>query len=147
MARNKMPQGSGKNMFVGGGDSSGFTHVEGDLLKQVDVPVETLLGAANGAVTGGIASSIVSALVTLGKGAKEKGVAFKNITGSHLVPVLAGTAAFAALGGLVRNARARKHNEWSDKHYAFLAQDDAKSHAEKIEEKRNADAQDKGNAR
>ena len=62
---------------------------------------------------------------------------FKNITGAHLFPVLAGTAAFAALGGLVRYSRAKKHNEWSKEHYAFLEhQTEAKSHADKVDESR-----------
>jgi hypothetical protein len=114
----------GGGMIMGGGESSGFSYVGGERLKQVDTPVETLLGAANGAVSGALVSGAVSLAVTAGKEGThallQKGM--HNITGNHLLAVLAGTTALAGLGGLVRFSRARKHNEWSEKHYAFLEQ-------------------------
>ncbi|MBA4275070.1 MAG: hypothetical protein C0436_05385, partial [Alphaproteobacteria bacterium] len=101
------PHAANSNMILGGGDTGTF--VAGDRLKQVDTPVETLLGAANGAVSGAMVSTAVSAAVTLGKEGNQNLVQniFRNVTGAHLLGVLGGTAAFAALGGIVRFSRAR----------------------------------------
>jgi len=115
----KQPQNSNGGMIL---NADSGTVVAGEQLKQVDTPVETLMGAANGAVSGALVSGAVSAAVTIGKEGHGDLLqkAFRNITGNHLVAVLAGTAAFAVLGGLVRYSRAKMHNQWSEKHYDYL---------------------------
>ena len=109
---------------AGGGQGAGSSFVTGERLKEADTPVETLLGALNGTLMGGLISSGVSGLVTMAnqpEGMKaSSNKILKNITGKHLPAVLAGTAALAAVGGLVRYSRASKHNEWANKHYQFL---------------------------
>jgi len=142
------PMGSG--MVMVGADGGNGTFVSGEQLKQADVPVETLLGAANGALSGAIVSSAVSAAVTVAshnRALSELGeplgkMIIKNITSNHLIAVLSGTAAFAALGALVRHSRATKHNEWSERHYAYLEQQAGKSFTEREDaaEARNAAA-------
>ncbi len=149
----QQPGGRGGNVIMGGGDSSGMAYVDAEMLKQVDVPVETLLGATNGAITGGILSAVVSGAVSFGKSKGGKGTflkeAVKDITtakGGHLIPVLIGTSVLTALGGIVRCSRAKKHNEWSDRHYAFLTQQQpaADTQVEKVEATRAENQQEKG---
>jgi hypothetical protein len=127
-------------MLVNAGDGS---FVAGERLKQVDVPVETLLGAANGAVSGAVVSGAISAAVTVAKDGSKNILqnAFRNITGTHLIAVLAGTAAMAALGALVRYSRASKHNEWSERHYAFMEEKSRGpvSHSDRVDARRDAE--------
>jgi len=123
MAQRNIPtQGGGNNMIMGGGDGS---YVSGEMLKQVDTPIESLLGAANGALSGLVVSGAISGLVSFSKAEGKSGLlssVAKNWTGSHKWPIIGATVALGALGGVVRYSRAVKHNEWSDKHYAFLEQ-------------------------
>jgi hypothetical protein len=97
-------------------------YVDGVALKQSDVPVETMLGAFNGAITGALLSSAVSMGVTAAKHGREELLTntLRNIGNGHLAGVLAGTASIAAMSALVRYSRASKHNEWVDRHYDFL---------------------------
>jgi hypothetical protein len=55
--------------------------------------------------------------------------AAKNWTGKHGLAILGATTALGAIGGIVRYSRAVKHNEWSDRHYAFLEQQQAEKAA------------------
>ena len=156
-------QQSGQGVLMGGGDNSGFAYVSGEQLRQVDTPIESLLGAASGAFVGSIGSSVLSAVVTMiddgkniesiaknasaGSIINEAPSALRNITGKHLPYVLAGATAMAGLGAAVRYSRASKHNEWSNRHYSFLenkeqpAMDtsngsDSKGYGDKIEAER-----------
>jgi hypothetical protein len=146
MARRNIPQQGGRGNMIMGGDTSGMAYVDGEMLKEVSVPVETLLGAANGALTGAVISSVVSGAVTLSqKPARGEflSTAFSNIfkKDKHLIPVLIGASVLTAIGGIVRYSRAQKHNEWSERHYAFLEQQD-KGHVEKIDDQRENAAPD-----
>lgn len=120
---NNAPTQNG-NMLIGSGGDSAISHVDGMQLKQVDVPVETVLGVASGALHGGILGALGSAVVTIGKEGSYDILenTSRNLTKSHLLPVLAVTTAMGVMGGLVRWSRARKHNEWSEQHYQFMAQ-------------------------
>ncbi len=120
-------------------DANGGTITMANELKPADVPVETMLGVANGAVTGALLSSAVSGVVTLAKEGRHDLLqnTASNITGSHLVGVICGTAAVAALSGMVRFSRARTHNQWREEHYDFL-RGEQQNHAEKIEAARDA---------
>jgi hypothetical protein len=131
MTRHNSQYGNNEVILGGGGGDGTFT--VGDRLIEADVPVETMLGAANGAITGAFVSTAVSAAVTAGQHGSGNlfGNTMRNVTGSHLVGVLAGTAAFSALTALVRFSRARKHNEWSNKHYDFLRETKSVSHVER----------------
>ncbi len=121
--RNQTPAPSGgSNVVMGGGDNAGFAYVSGEQLKQVDTPVETVLGAANGALMGAIVASVGSALVTAADHGKDKQAILKNLKGKHLLPILGASTAMAGFGALVRNSRAAKHNEWSERHYEFMDQ-------------------------
>lgn len=97
-------------------------YVDGAALRQDDVPVETMLGAFNGAITGGLLSSAVSMGITAAKHGREDLLTntLRNIGNGHLAGVLAGTASIAAMSALVRYSRASKHNEWVERHYDFL---------------------------
>lgn len=143
MATRKVTGGSGGNPMLMGGDNSGYSYVSGEHLKQVSVPVETLIGTANAALSGAVISSGISAAITAGsefsKGSAAREIPrqiFAKLTGTHLLGVLAGTGAIAMLGGLIRYSRAAKHNEWSDKYYELLSQEQTSqgaSHAERVE--------------
>ena len=130
--------GGNGRMILGGGESSGISYVGGERLKQLDVPIETLLGGANGAISGAALGAAGSAIVTLANRGKDiAGVAeetsalkpmLQNITGKHLLPVLGTAAAFGAMGALIRFSQARRHNEWSERHYNFLERQAAREY-------------------
>lgn len=146
MSRNQ-PSNTGSNVIVGAGGEG--TYVSGEMLKQVDTPVETLLGGANGALSGAVIAAGFSALATYLYEDSKHGIGktmLKNVTGSHKWPVIAFTTAVASLGALVRFSRARNHNEWSDRHYSFLEQQQ-KSHAERVEATSKSDEKDSSPAR
>lgn len=128
MAHHQPPQAPYLN--TNAGDSTITIAAE---MKPVDVPVETLLGVANGAVTGAMFAGGASAAVTVAKEGMRPGATlqniFRNIIGSHLVGVACGTAAIAALSGIVRFSRARTHNQWREEHYAYLKE---QKHADKL---------------
>ena len=131
------PQGPG--MIMGGGDGS---YVSAEKLKQVDTPVETLVGVVNGVVTGGALSAGVSALVTAGGGQEPKELVkaiTKNITHAHAWPIIGFTAIMGAMSGLVRFSRARMHNQWSDRHYDFLAQQQQAGFADRLQNESKAE--------
>ena len=121
MSQRQMPQQPSHGPVMTSGDST--LTIAADL-KPVDVPVETLLGVANGAVSGAIYSSLASAAVTVAKEGTSRGTTLqnilRNITQGHLVGVACGTAAVAAISGVVRFSRARTHNQWREEHYAYL---------------------------
>jgi hypothetical protein len=121
MANNHIPAPNGRTgMIFGGGDGS---YVSADMLKEVSIPTETLLGAANGALSGLVISGVVSAAISAGQHGAKTGMfqaVAKNWTGKHMLGIVAGTTALGAIGAIVRHSRAVKHNEWSEKHYAFL---------------------------
>lgn len=123
----KQPRG---NTPIAMGDGGTFT--EGERLIQADVPVETLLGVANGVVTGALVSTAISAAATMAQQGPESLLqnTMRNVFGNHRAFVLAGTAVVAAISGLLRFSRARKHNEWSENHYNFL-RDQTRSHVER----------------
>lgn len=131
MRTQQMPMQQNSGMLLGGGEGA-ISHVEGMQLKQVDVPVETLLGFANGAVKGAMLGGVVSVFASIAQ--SEGGLWMKqamgNLTGRHLLPVLACTTALGGLGALVRYSRAAKHNEWSEKHYNYMMQSRAQSQAQ-----------------
>jgi hypothetical protein len=120
-------------------EEEGSSIVNTEELKQMSVPKETMLGAANSAVSGGIASLAVSAGVSALKKSNEQELGkliMQNIKGTHFLPIVVATAAFTALGAMVRFFRASKYNEQSDRQNLLLKQQ-AKSHAERLE---NTDA-------
>lgn len=139
MPRGNIPVQGGNNMIMGGGDGS---YVSGEMLKQVSTPVETLLGFANGALSGLVISGAASGLLSFAQSENKTGFlksAAKNWTGAHKWPIIGATVALGALGAVVRHSRADKHNEWSDKHYAFLEQQQAeKTAAANFTEKLNS---------
>lgn len=143
MAQYQNRNHAGDSVFLGGGGDGTFT--VGDRLKQADVPVETVMGVANGAITGAVLSTAISAAVTAGREGTQGLFAntMRNATGSHMAAVLGGTVAFAALTGLSRFSRARKHNEWSDRHYEFLRETKAgagaQTHTQREELREQAD--------
>ena len=149
--RNQMQQGQQGNMMIGGGESS---FVSAEMLKQVSVPVEAMLGAVNGAISGAVVAGAVSAVVSFAHAAPGERFlkqAASNLVKSdkHLWPVLAGTTALATLGGIVRYSRAVKHNEWSVGHYAHLEHADAQQQragnfADQVTDSRAMGEQDMG---
>lgn len=87
---------------------------EDNMDRRVNVPNETLLGAANSAVSGGILALAVSAAVSIATRKEGQGAArliMNNIKGTHYLPIVATTAAFTALGATVRFLRASRNNE------------------------------------
>lgn len=145
------PQMAGGNMVMVGADGGGSSFVAGEELKKVDVPIETLLGGVNGAMSGAIVSGIVSGVVSAAqhnKNAVESlgKTVMKNITGSHLGSIIVATAAFSALGALTRNARARKHNEWSDSYTTYLTRQQD-SHADREDTRKDTAAQPQNQGR
>lgn len=133
MAHHQPPQAP----YVSANAGDGTITIAADL-KPVDVPVETLLGVANGAVTGAMFTGAASAAVTVAKEGLSHGSTlqniFRNIIGSHLVGVACGTAAIAALSGVVRFSRARTHNQWREEHYDYLRNN--QNHATRVTEAR-----------
>lgn len=127
----KQPQ-QNSNMILGAGDNG--TMVSGDRLMKADVPVEAMLGVANGVVTGAIVSAIGSAVITGAKAGTGNLLqnTFTNIVGAHKWGALATAAAIAGLSGLVRFSRARMHNQWSDTHYDFLREKSG-GHADRVQ--------------
>ncbi len=119
MRNNQQMNQGGNRMIVGGGEG---TFVDGADLKPVDASVETLVGFANGAFNGAVVSAAISALFSLKDGGKNSLMENwgKNLSGSHLTPVLIGTALSGVVGAVIRNSRARMHNQWRNEHYQFL---------------------------
>ncbi|MEK6747319.1 MAG: hypothetical protein ABL867_01335 [Rickettsiales bacterium] len=135
-----------------GGD--GGVHVMGEQLREVDVPVETLVGASNGLIHGAGIGAAVSAAITFVETPHEENVG-KNIIdkmkSSHLAPIVGAALAFSAISGFIRYSRASKQNEWSRKHYDFLQskidvakenspQESPKSFAEREDKKKESSA-------
>jgi hypothetical protein len=119
--RNIPQQPQNGNMVVS--DSGMGVHVMGEQLREVNAPIEGLVGAGRGAVNGavlGVAASLARTYAASeGQGLNKK-IAINNITSTHVGMIMGITAAFAALSGFIRYSRAAKHNEWSQKHYDFL---------------------------
>lgn len=135
------PQSSNGNMIFGSGDTS---YVSAEMLKKVDTGVETLLGIANGVLSGAIISIVASTALTAAHmegGQRLLKEAAKNWTGKHGLGVLLGTTALGTLGGIVRHSRAVKHNEWSERHYAHMEQQHpvAGDFTARLNDERNAD--------
>lgn len=137
MVNRNLPMQNPSNIVVGGGGGNS-SYLDATELKQVDVPTETVIGAANGALKGAVVSTVASALISALS--KPKGNIVENLKGSHLIPVVLGTVAFTALGAFVRNAHARMHNKWSDQQAAIMEQE-AKTFAERAAQEKEAPAQ------
>lgn len=109
---------------------------ENDIERRVNVPGETLLGAANSAVSGGILSLAVSAAVSLAKrqeGQSATRMIISNIKGTHYLPIVAATAAFTALGASVRFMRASRNNQRLD-HEESQQEERMKAFVERVED-------------
>lgn len=103
---------------------------------RVNVPGETLLGAANSAVSGGILSLAVSAAVSFAtrkEGQNAARLIINNIKGTHYLPIVAATAAFTALGASVRFMRASRNNDRLD-HEETAQEQRMRSFVEKVED-------------
>lgn len=143
--RNTQQQPQPGNMVVS--DSGMGVHVMGEQLREVDAPIEGLVGAGRGAVNGavlGVAASLARtyAATASTKDVFDKKLAINNITSTHVGMIMGITAAFAALSGFIRYSRAAKHNEWSQKHYDFLnakaaSADTPKGFAEREDARKN----------
>lgn len=123
MFRKQPEQQAGNVMF--GGDGASGVHVMGEQLREVDAPIEGLVGSGRGAINGALIGGAVSAAFTMAKTEGQKTTAkmiLNNITSSHLGGVLGAVAAGAAISGFIRYSRAQKQNEWSQKHYDFMNQ-------------------------
>ena len=135
------PQQPQSNVIMGGEGS----FVQGESLKKVDVPVETVWGMVNGAIRGTMLSSVASAAITYfnKEGAQEKvgSQIIENIStmSKHGKYVAGVTAGLAAMGALMSYSRSSNHNEWSDKHYQLLEKQ-MTSHAEQVTDSRAANA-------
>ena len=143
--RNEPQQQAGGIML--GGDGAGV-QVMGEQLREVDAPIEALVGASNGFVHGAGLGAAVSAALTF---AEHGHITGKNIIdkikSDHLAPIVGAALAFSAISGFVRYSRASKHNEWSQKHYDFLhskidaaAKESPKSFAEREDKKKESSA-------
>ncbi len=130
--RNSAQQPNAGGM-VFGGDGAGV-HVMGEQLREVDTPIEALVGAANGIVHGAGIGAAVSAALTWADTAHGEQVSGKqilnNIRSNHLGGIIGAALAFSAISGFVRYSRASKHNEWSQKHYDFLREQNSAEPAE-----------------
>lgn len=119
----KQPEQQASNVMFGGDGAAGV-HVMGEQLREVDAPIEGMVGAGRGAINGAVVGGAVSAAVTMAT--SEGKTTFKEImnkiTSTHLGGVLGAVAAGAAISGFIRYSRAKKHNEWSQKHYDFMNQ-------------------------
>ncbi|MEZ5690255.1 MAG: hypothetical protein R3D71_01145 [Rickettsiales bacterium] len=146
----RVPQQQSGGVFV---DGSGGAHVMGEQLREVDAPVEGLVGAAkglvNGLVLGGAGSAVITAVDTP-EGQKAGRAIIQNMKSSHLGAILGVALATSALSGFIRYSRAAKQNEWSRKHYGFLESQidsrrlgQAQSFAQREDERKN-DTQDRG---
>lgn len=115
-----------------GGDGSGVM-VMGEQLREVNAPVEGIVGAGHSAVQGLILSMIGSAAVTASKSSGRTSIPMiMEGARTHMGVILGATAAASAIGGFVRYARAAKHNEWSQKHYDFLREQNAEKQQEDV---------------
>lgn len=115
--------GAQNSLMVGGGGDASY--VSADKLKQVNAPMQGLMGLLNGGISGLALSAGVSALATYGNLAAGQGLiksTIQNIKGSHMLPVLATTTAIGLLGAAYRYTSASDHNKWSEDHYSFLEQ-------------------------
>ncbi len=113
-----------------GGDGSGVM-VMGEQLREVNAPVEGIVGAAHSAVQGLLLSMIGSAAVTASKSSGRTSIPMiMEGARTHLGVILGVTAAASAIGGFVRYTRAAKHNEWSQKHYDFLREQNSQRQSE-----------------
>lgn len=113
-----------------GGDGAGV-HVMGEQLREVDAPIEALVGASNGLIHGaGLAAMGSAALTFVESGGIDGKQILTKMTSTHLGGIIGTALGFAALSGFIRYSRAAKHNEWSKKHYEFLQSkiDSAKDH-------------------
>lgn len=97
-----------------GGNFAGSTFVQGEELKQVDAPIEGLMGAMSGGLGGAVVGGVVSAIISASSPEYRTGQIgpFDNM-GKHLPWILGATTAFALVGALTRYSRASKHNEWA----------------------------------
>lgn len=126
MIHRNQPMTQEPRMIVGGTEG---TFVDGAQLKPVDTLVETLIGFANGAVNGAVVGAAVSGLLSM-KDAQHGGrmAAWgNNLAGKHLLGLLAATTALGVIGAIVRNSRARMHNQWRNEHYQFLEHQEQQS--------------------
>ena len=135
MNRN-LPMQTPGNVVVGGGGGNS-SYLDAVQLKQVDVPTETVIGAANGAVKGAGLSLAASVIISVLSG--QKGDIVKNFKGPHLIPAILATVAFTAMGAFVRNAHARMHNKWSDQQGAIMEQE-AKTFSERAKTEAQANS-------
>ncbi len=109
---------------------------EDNMERRVNVPNETLLGAANSAVSSGILSLAVSAAVSLVKRQEGQNAArliMSNMKGTHYLPIVATTAAFTALGASIRFMRASRNNERLDREDS-LQEQRMKAFVERVED-------------
>lgn len=146
--RHELQQLGGGSIMMGG---DGGVHVMGEQLREVDAPIEALVGAGNGFIHGAGLGAAVSAAVTFAESGELSGrQIINNIKSTHLGGVLGAALAFSAISGFVRYSRAAKHNEWSQKHYDFLhtkidatkenASESPKSFAEREDKKKEISA-------
>ncbi len=144
--RQQAGQQGGGGIILGGGD--GGSIVMGDELRELDVPSQALNGALSGSIMGAGIGAGISALMTVSKDLSEGGQhvlqsgeygighALKNALGKHLGVVLGCTTVLAGVGAYTRYASAKKHNEWSERHYRFLEGQQQQAFAEREAAKR-----------
>ena len=138
---NKSGIAPGDTIFGHPADGSNVSMVRGEALRHADPAVEGLLGAASGAISGGLLATAASAGVTWlkHKPATTGKVIIKNITGNHLGYIGGAAAAMAALGSLVRYSRAHNHNVWAERHDRFMErQNRQQTFAERVQQEHNA---------
>jgi|CXWL01.1.fsa_nt_gi hypothetical protein len=118
--RRSEPQQQVTGGIMLGGDGAGV-QVMGEQLREVDAPIEALVGAANGMIHGAGLGAAASAAITFAESGELSGrQIINNLKSAHLGPIIGAALAFSAISGFVRYSRASKHNEWSQKHYDFL---------------------------
>ncbi|GEM_PF-3910127 len=120
MSRNHSETPTGGMFF--GSDGAGV-QVMGEQLREVDAPIEGLVGAAASGVSSAVIAGIGSSIVTIAHMPEEQELTSRALISglkNHTAGIIATILAGATIGGLVRYSRAAKHNEWSQKHYDFM---------------------------
>lgn len=139
-SRNVPPQN--QNVLMGGGGGGNNSYLDATQLKELDVPMETVIGGANGAIKGAMlsgAASVVFSALTKGAGERGGDAIMRNLKGPHQIPIAIAVVAFTTLGAYVRNTKARLHNKWADQQTAIMEQE-TKSFAEKAKAEAAASA-------
>lgn len=126
MVNRNVPPQNQSSFFMGGGGGGNNSYLDASQLKELDVPMETVIGGANGAIQGLLMSAIASAAIsaiTNKPGQKPGTTIVGNLKGGHLIPVAMGTVVFTALGAYVRNTKARLHNKWAEQQTSIMEQE------------------------